>query len=45
MQILNRKNIKIGAHLLSIGNVFDTKFDPVSTNPDLLDEVSAKPFP
>lgn len=45
MQILSRKNIKIGAHLLSVGKVSDVKFDPVSIDAALLNEISGKPFP
>lgn len=45
MQILSRKNIIIGAHLLSVSKESDVSFDPVSVDATLLSEVSNKPFP
>jgi chorismate synthase len=45
LQILKRKGIKIGAHLFSVGNETDTKFDPVAIDDALLDEIARKQFP
>ena len=45
MQQLTRMGVTIGAHLLSVGEVEDTPFDPVCPDPDALRAVSARPFP
>lgn len=36
MQILERKGIKINAHILSVGEIDDKPFDPVTDEPDTL---------
>lgn len=43
-QILKQKGIKIGAHILSIGEIQDESFD-VNVNDELLDELLEKPYP
>lgn len=45
LQILKRKGVRIGAHLLSVGDATDSKFDPVSVDAGLFEEVSQKQFP
>ena len=45
MQILERKNIHIGAHILSIKGVKDASFDAVNLEAAALKAVTAKPFP
>lgn len=45
MQILARRNITIGAHLLSIGNVSDRAFDSVNPTADELRAPGLAPFP
>lgn len=45
MQLLEAKGIKIGAHIASIGNADDVRFDPVDVAKADLDTVSAKAFP
>lgn len=42
-QILEEKGIYIGAHILSVGNKQDDRFDPVTVNKN--DFVDQKPFP
>mgnify|MGYP003303675914 CR=1 FL=1 len=44
-QILEQKDISCGAHILSIGNVWDNRFDSVNVTKEFLDEVKAKDFP
>lgn len=44
-QILERKKIYIGAHLLSIGNLEDEKYDSVNLNKDILKIVEERDFP
>ncbi|MGV8982072.1 chorismate synthase [Clostridium sp.] len=44
-QILEGKGIKIGSHILSIGNVFDSYFDSVNLNNQLLIDILKKNFP
>lgn len=44
-QLLQAKGIFIGAHISSIGNIVDRRFDPVYTDPSMLSEIKAKPFP
>ena len=44
-QILEQRGIYCGAHILSIGNVWDSRFDSVKIDKALLDWVKAKDFP
>lgn len=44
LQFLESKGIFIGAHILSIANVFDTKFDSVNITKSELKSVSQKQF-
>ena len=44
LQILERKGIRIGAHISSIGDVRDDRFDTVSLSADDLDSLHAKAF-
>ncbi|MGN0135150.1 chorismate synthase [Anaerotignum sp.] len=45
MQILERKGIQIGAHILSIKGVKDTPFDEVHIDAEILKTVTSKGFP
>lgn len=45
MQQLARTGVTIGAHLLSVGGVEDTPFDPVHPDPDALRAIGTRPFP
>ena len=45
MQILERKGIYIGAHILSIKGVKDTPFDEVQVDAEVLKAVTTKAFP
>lgn len=45
MQILARKGIQIGAHILSIKEVRDDAFDPVQISAEILQEITEKVFP
>jgi chorismate synthase len=45
LQVLERKGIRIGAHIASVGDEGDALFDPVSVTPDRLASVTAKEFP
>lgn len=45
MQILERRGIHIGAHILSIKGVQDTPFDAVAVDADTLKAVTEKVFP
>lgn len=45
IQILENKGIEIGAHVSSIGNIDDERFDPVNVNKSDLDLVKGKDFP
>ena len=45
LQILKRRGIEIGAHILQIGNVKDRSFDPVSLQKEELLSPGQKPFP
>ncbi|MCI5678923.1 MAG: chorismate synthase [Bacteroidales bacterium] len=45
MQILERKGIQIGAHILSIKGVKDTPFDEVQIDAETLKTVTSKAFP
>lgn len=42
---LETKGIAVGAHLYSIGEVFDTPFDPVNITADMLNTLYNKTFP
>ncbi|RNC29806.1 MAG: Chorismate synthase [Candidatus Dichloromethanomonas elyunquensis] len=44
-QILSQKGIVIGSHILRIGNIEDTRFNPVNADPEKLLAMSDKPFP
>ncbi len=43
-QILARRGVTIGAHILSIADVKDTPFDPLGVDAALLEELSAQSF-
>lgn len=43
-QILEKKGVKIAAHILSIGGVEDDKFDPVNVDNDLVDRLNNSSF-
>lgn len=43
-QILARRGITVGGHVLNIGEVFDIGFDPVTVNEKQLNELSCKYF-
>ena len=45
MQILERRGIQIGAHLLRVGTVEDTPFDPVDLSQDMLLAAAGRDFP
>ena len=45
LQLLARRGITVGAHIASVGALEDDRFDPVQVDADLLQSVSAKPFP
>lgn len=42
LQLLEKHNVHIGAHIYSIAGVEDTPFDPVDTDPALLDTLKKK---
>ncbi len=44
-QLLSEKGIFIGAHVASIGKVFDKKFDAVNVNKSDFDSITQKAFP
>jgi len=44
LQYLKERGIRIGAHIASIGGVFDTPFDPVLENTSLFDTIAARPL-
>lgn len=44
-QILEKRGVHIGGHVLSIGPVRDTPFDPVHVSPAELDRLAARYFP
>ncbi|HEY5561004.1 MAG TPA: chorismate synthase [Clostridiaceae bacterium] len=44
-QILLKKGILVGSHILTIGNNKDTCFDPLSISEDLIKQLAAKAFP
>ena len=43
-QILRRRGVYIGGHMLEIHGVRDTAFDPVKVDADLLEKLAARPF-
>lgn len=43
-QILARRGITVGGHIFSIGNVYDTPFDPMKINSRILGELGRKYF-
>lgn len=43
-QILERRGIKIGAHIFSIGNIKDSSFDPVDIPDELIKRLSGEVF-
>ncbi len=45
MQMLEEKGIHIGAHIASIGNTDDERFDPVNINKSDFEKILSKPFP
>ncbi len=45
MQILERRGIRIGAHIAVLANVGDTPFDPCNPDNGVFDEVKSKEFP
>lgn len=45
MQILERKGIRIGGHILAIKGIKDTPFDPVEISKETLQAVTEKAFP
>ncbi len=45
MQLLEKRGVKIAAHIASIADVDDQLFDPVNVNADTLNLLSAKAFP
>jgi len=45
LQILEEKGIYVGAHIESIYNVKDDRFNPTMVGKDILDDVAAKDFP
>ncbi len=42
IQILKQSGINIGAHIYSIGDIYDTPFDPVDIEQELLDSLKKK---
>ncbi len=45
LQLLARKGVSIGAHLLSVGGAMDEPFDPVHETKSRLEALAAQPFP
>ncbi len=45
LQILEKENIAVGAHIASVGDIQDQRFDPVNVTAAELKTVSAKAFP
>ena len=43
-QLLDKKGIKIAAHIQSIGSVYDDKFNPTSISNELMNRLSASSF-
>lgn len=44
LQILQKRGIHIGAHIYSIADIKDAPFDPVATDPALLEKLKTKDF-
>ena len=44
-QILKRRGVTVGSHVLSVHGAADTPFDPVNVSADLLDDLSSRYFP
>ena len=45
MQILERRGVHIGAHILSVHNITDAPFDPVTVDKKTLQDTTEKEFP
>ena len=45
LQILERRGIRIGAHIYAVGGVYDDAFDPCDSTGALFDAVAVKDFP
>ena len=45
LQILETRGIEIGAHLFSIGDIYDEPFDPSNVSAETLSALSESPFP
>lgn len=45
IQLLRRQNIRVGAHIYSVGYALDKAFNPVNIDPDTLDRLNAMDFP
>ena len=45
LQILQRRGIRVGAHLLRVGTVEDAPFDPVNLSEDMLLAAAGRDFP
>nr|MDD6336592.1 chorismate synthase [bacterium] len=45
MQILSRRGVHVGAHILSIGSARDTAMDAAAISPEQLDALAASAFP
>ncbi len=43
-QILRRRGIAVGAHILSVGRVSDRVFDPLNISAELLDDLASQSF-
>ncbi len=43
-QILQHRGISIAAHIASVGNIYDSRFDPVNIPPELMDSLSSSVF-
>ncbi len=43
-QLLEKKGIKIAAHIQSIGGVYDDKFNPIAVSNELMDRLSVSSF-
>ena len=43
-QILRRRGVHVGGHILEIAGVRDRRFDPVAVNGGMLEALSARPF-
>lgn len=43
-QILRRRGVSVGGHILRIADAADEAFDPVNLSSQLLEELAARPF-